>query len=148
MKTPLLSKLVGLLTGKNTAPTALWQPAQRAYPLLATFDPAAEDLFGKQGLYALWHLGVRPQWLRVGMSDDLGATLTALSQASWVSAHENNRGVFAAWAPVTPERGDGRARFLSETLKPAFQGEPAAAERAHDLAVAPVACPLPPGTQS
>lgn len=148
MKKALLSKLVGELRAKvGGAPVHFWQPADKPYPNIAALDPAAEDLFEKSGIYALWHLGVRPQWLRVGVSANLGTTLTALAKESWVIAHGKNRGVYAAWAWAPPEQGMGVVRFLIDKLQPAFQDGAYPDERAVEPAVAPVTCVLPPGTR-
>ena len=141
-----LSHLIRGVRAKTTS-TDFWLPSGRPYPNIAAFDPAAENLVGKSGVYVLWHLGVRPQWLRVGVSANLGATLTVRAQEPWVIAHGNNRGVYIVWALMPLEQSMGMARFLVDKLQPAFQDGDYLDEYVIDPAVAPVPCVLPPGTR-
>jgi hypothetical protein len=143
MKKISLGKLVGGLLGAKDAPGP-WRPHDVPYPRLLEVD--AESLKGRQGVYAVWHLGVRPQWLRVGAADDLGAALGGLAHAAWIVRHQDNAGVYVAWADVPPEQQGGVVRFLTETLKPAFQHEVYAGDRAADPAATVIAFTLPPGT--
>jgi len=147
MKRTSLTKLVaGVLGTAKEVPPALWLPTPEPYPRLMTFDSSA--LTGKGGLYAIWHLGVRPQWLRVGLADDLALTFAALAQASWVMKHEGNAGIYLAWAFPAPAQAMGMARYLHETLKPSFQSEPFSFDRTLEPATVALPCPLPPGTQT
>jgi hypothetical protein len=142
MKKVSLGKLVGSIL-KAAPPAQLWQPDGKPYPRLLAFNP--EGVKGRQGVYAVWHLGVRPQWLRVGATADLGESFTALKEAPWIVLHENNAGVFAAWTFAPPAEAAGMARFLAEKLTPAFQAERCTGDLPLD--VAPIAAPLPPGTR-
>lgn len=142
MKKISFGRLVGGIP-KTAPPVQLWQPDGKPYPRLLDFN--ADGLKGRQGLYAVWHLGVRPQWLRVGATADLGGSLASLKAAPWIVLHENNAGVFAAWAFVPPAEAAGMARFLAEKLTPAFQMESCMNDL--PLTLTPVAVPLPPGTQ-
>ena len=149
MKKVSFSKLVsGLLAGKDSAPPQMWRPVDRPYPRLMGLNPAAFGLAGRDGIYAVWHLGVRPQWLRIGAATDLGAVLAQLAETPWIKAHKDNQGVFVAWAHPPPNQSGALVRYLAEILSPAFQGEPFPGDRAFDPAVPSLACPLPPGTQS
>ena len=143
MKRTSFKKLIGGILGGSPQP--LWHPAGQPYPRLLGLDVGA--VTGRAGLYAIWHMGVRPQWLRVGAAADLGATMTALMQTPWVVTHESNAGIFVAWAFPPATEAPGMARYLAETLKPAFQSEPISSERTLDMSVASLPCPLPPGTR-
>jgi len=145
-KTSFTKLMSGLLTEKD--PPNMWRPGEGLYPRLAEVGSAAE-VAGREGLYALWHLGVRPQWLRVGAAKDLGRAFEELAQAPWVVTHQRNAGIHAAWAFVPPGQHAGMVRFLTETLNPAFQGEGegAAHDSVLDPSAPPIACVLPPGTQ-
>ena len=148
MKKMSFTKLMsGMLAGKDPAPP-MWLPVDRPYPRLMGLHPEPCGLLGREGLYAVWHLGVRPQWLRVGAAANLGAALPQLAQMSWVAAHKDNHGVFVAWAFAPENQIAGLVRYLGETLSPAYQREPFAGDRALDPTVLSIACPLPPGTQS
>jgi hypothetical protein len=144
MKRTSFKKLVTGMWAKE-APVTLWQPPGQLYPRLMGFDPTA--LAGREGLYAIWHLGVRPQWLRVGLVDDLALAFASLACAPWVVLHEGNAGIFLAWAYPPPLQAMGMARYLVETLKPTFQSAPFSFDRALEPAAPPFTCSLPPGTQ-
>lgn len=121
-----------------------WQPVGAPYPRLLGFNATMLD--GRPGLYAIWHLGVRPQWLRVGHAADLGAAVRQLAEASWVKTHETNAGLFLAWAFLPTAQGAGYVRDLVARLKPAFQSAPIFADASLDEGTQRVSCPLPPGT--
>jgi hypothetical protein len=147
MKKISFSRLVGGILAPKETSQQMWRPADGRYPRLMGFDANTAGLAKQSGLYAVWHLGVRPQWLRVGVAPDLAMSFAALAQEAWVVTHEKNAGIFLAWALVPEAQGAGFARFLVETLKPAFQAAPAAGERQWDMSVQAVPCPLPPGTR-
>jgi hypothetical protein len=143
MKKVSLGKLVGGILKAAPAPLLQWQPESKPYPRV--LDMNTEAVKGRGGLYAVWHLGVRPQWLRVGATADLGGSFAMLKTAPWIVLHENNAGVFAAFAFAPPAAAAGMARFLADTLRPVFQMENSVGDLSLD--VAPVAAPLPPGTR-
>lgn len=144
MRLSLAKMAGGMMAGKSGVQ---WQPAGRPYPRLLDFVPGPEGLLGREGIYAIWHLGVRPQWLRVGAALNLGTALHGLTQADWVAAHRDNAGVFLAWASPPQNQCIGMVRYLAETLTPAFQDRSFPGDRTIDLTAAAVVCPLPPGTQ-
>lgn len=140
--------LGGVFGGLEPASAQMWRPLDRPYPRIMEVDIAVEGLVGQPGIYAIWHLGVRPQWLRVGATLNLGVTLSQLAHVRWIVAHKDNNGVFAAWAFRPQEQSAGLVRYLAETLSPAYQGEPIPGDLVLDPDVPSVVCPLPPGTQT
>jgi hypothetical protein len=110
------------------------------YPTL--FEMNASALNGRGGVYLIWHLGVRPQWLCVGQSADLAKSFATLAKAPDIVLFRANGGVFAAWSFMDPERRPGVVRYLSELLKPSLQGSAMAPAN-----VTPIPIALPPGTQ-
>ena len=71
-----LKSLVDKLTGKSDRGS--WQPAAGPYPRLISMDEAAPSVLkNKGGVFALWHRGVRPQWIYIGYTPDLWAALLA-----------------------------------------------------------------------
>jgi len=106
------------------------------------------QLAGREGLYAIWHLGVRPQWLRVGAASDLGGAFFGLRQATWVASHEGNAGIYLAWAFPPSGQALGMAKLLAERLKPTFQSEPFSPDQTLDPTTPAIDCPLPPGTST
>lgn len=146
-KAPLAKRLGKLIAGKPSQPAAIWHPLDRLYPRLLDFDPGAAGLTGKLGVYAIWHLGIRPQWLRVGANQDLGTAFGAFARTAWIQTFHGNAGVFIAWAVPPQNQCAGMAGFLAEKLRPSFQGEAYSGDLALDSSVTPIAYPLPPGTQ-
>lgn len=138
------NKLLGGVFKDKEAP--FWLPANQVYPCLMDIDPEPLGLRGRPGLYAVWHLGVRPQWLRVGAVKDLAETVTALKLATWAVVHRANGGPFLAWALPDPDKAVGHARHLADTLKPAFQTELFPFDIV-DPAAQSLTCILPPGTR-
>ena len=147
MKKVSLSKLVGGLLAKDAVPVNPWHPERKPYPRLLDLNAATEGLNGQRGIYAVWHLGVRPQWLRVGAAASLGAALNGLARQPWVAQHHNNAGVFVAWAFVAPEQCAGTVRYLAEKLKPAFQAEAYDGDLPVDPVATLISIMLPPGTR-
>src|SRR5690349_15904035 len=110
-------KILGLF--KKAPETSIWQPAAQLYPRLA---PEIPGLAKQAGIYALWHLGVRPQWLRVGAVRDLADAFKQMSAHSAVVQHAG-AGVFLAWSSPAPAQTAGIVRFLTIRLAPALQDE-------------------------
>jgi hypothetical protein len=123
-----------------------WLPADQKYPRLLSLDPALPG--AKEGIYAVWHLGVRPQWLRVGATANLGASLSSLAKMPWIIGHDGNAGIFVAWAYPLKDQQVAIVRFLAETLKPAYQDHNFAPDVTFDPKIVPRPFPLPPGTRS
>lgn len=131
---------------KGKPPADAWHPGEGAYPPLFDLGAHAGALKAKSGVYALWHLGVRPQWLRVGAAGDLAACLMAAAEALKESPFRGNAGIYAAWVFLAPARCPGIVTHLRARLKPALQDMTLAGEAAWSGAPAPVVFPLPPGT--
>ena len=144
MKKVSLSKLVGGLLAKEAGP---WRPVGKPYPRLVDFNAGAEGLTGQPGIYAVWHLGVRPQWLRVGAASHLGIALSGLAAQPWIAQHHDNAGVFVAWACVATEQCSGMVRYLAANLRPAFQAEAYDGDLPVDPAATLISIMLPPGTR-
>ena len=123
-----------------------WHPANAAYPSLFDLAGHAAALEGKGGIYALWHSGVRPQWLRIGAGTDLRKGLAALSAVSQVAGYRGNGGLFVAWAFLDAARLQGIVLHLRLRLEPALQYLVIPGETALDPAAIPAVFPLPPGT--
>jgi len=147
MKKNSLMKLASGLLGSKE-PLLAWQPAERAYPRLVGLDLAVHGVRSQAGIYVVWHLGVRPRWLRAGVSNNLGTTFEVLAHARWIQLHQDNAGVFVAWAFPPQHASMGMVRFLTEKLQPAFQNEVLPDDISIGADVVPVTCPLPPGTRT
>ena len=116
---------------KKDDPPSPWRPAG-PYPALFS-DVVVEE---GPGVFALWHLGVRPQWVYIGGATDLSAAIEAARQDPDLLAYDQNGGVFMAWASADPVTQPGAVLFLRSRLLPAIEQSPLDA-----------LCPIPEGTQ-
>lgn len=121
-----------------------WQPRGAPYPRLLAADLPPKALQGKSGVYAIWHMGVRPQWLRVRATSDLSAAIVQTRSLAPILAYQPNGGLYLAWMAAPSDRAAGLAATLIGALRPVLQ-DPAFAA---DLTVSakPLRCQPPPGT--
>ncbi len=142
----ILKRMTGVVTpGRGTSPPVAWQPDGGRYPRLLSFDP--RPLAGRSGLYLLWHLGVRPQWLRAGFAKDLGAAAAHLSKTPEIAAFIPHDGPFLTWAFCAADAAPGLVNFLGSRLNPVLQDLVLVCDMIVDPAATPVACALPSGTK-
>lgn len=142
----VFKRIAGALTPERAATLKItWQPDAMRYPRLLSLD--SQTLAGRSGLYVLWHLGVRPQWLKVGFAKDLGAAAAHLSKTPEIAAFIPHDGPFLSWAFCAPEAAPGLVNFLTSRLNPVLQGLVLVCDVSVDPVAAPVTCPLPPGTK-
>lgn len=124
-----------------------WQPRDAPYPRLLAADVPMAALQGQSGVYAIWHLGVRPQWLRVRAAQDLASAIAAAKSHAPILTFQPNGGLYVSWMLAAAERAPGLAATLIGQLRPVAQ-EPALGG---DLPAAgppkPLACQPPPGTE-
>jgi hypothetical protein len=123
-----------------------WRPLGAPYPLLLNFDPVAVGILASPGLIAIWHLGVRPQWLKVAAASNLQAAIRSAEQTQSIVSYRPNGGVYLAWAPYQTVSIVGVTRFLIERLKPTLQAARIVGELDIPPDTKPVSFPLPPGT--
>lgn len=143
-----ISGWVKELTGAAKGPEApLWQPASELYPRLIDFDAAAMDLIAVSGMAIVWHLGIRPQWLRVIASCDLAASVAAAKVAPAILGFQPNGGLYVAWARAPVPRATGLAAHLVAIVRPMFVGPLFPGEVAVSRDTPPIDCPLPPGSE-
>jgi hypothetical protein len=116
----LSEKLADTLAGKPER--GLWQPASGAFPRLMLLD--AEVLKDRGGLFALWHRGVRPQWIYIGCATDLASAIKASQCDPDVALYDLNDGVYVAWAQCKPEERIGAVVHLRQLLSPAITRSP------------------------
>jgi len=119
----LVSKLSGKLADTFSAKSdrGPWQPSQGDFPRLMVFGPEELDaLKGAGGLVALWHRGIRPQWIYVGHTEDLAATIGEAQSDPDVGLYDLNDGVYVTWANCPQEDRAGAVLYLKKTLSPAI----------------------------
>lgn len=127
------------------APAAAgWQPIGLPYPRLSEIDFVVAGLTGASGLYAIWHLGVRPQWLKLAATQDLGRAMIAARADPVIGGFQSNGGLYVAWLKEPPGIAVSHEVFLTSELRPLFRHR-----HEFDLAIPQqtpaFACPLPPG---
>lgn len=138
------TRLGGFLSGFATE-VSPWRPRGQPYPALQSFD--LKPVTGQSGLYAIWHLGVRPRWLRFGGAADLGAALTRVRALPEVEAAVAHDGVYLAWTPLPVAEIPAALASLNTMLRPYLYALDVAGEI--KAAARPgAAFPLPPGSQS
>ncbi len=142
----VFKRFAGALAPARDKGTAMvWSPAGGNYPRLMHFD--SRELARQPGLYLLWHLGVRPQWLRAGFSTDLGAAVRLLAATPEIVDFAPNDGPFLSWSFCATEGASGLVNFLTGRLKPVLQHQALACDLPIDPAVPAVPCALPAGTK-
>lgn len=81
-------------------------------------DTIAESLRGEGGVYVIWHGGLKPDWLYVGFSSDLGRQIDPLIDDPRFEDYAARGGVYVTWALVKEEFRHGIVRYLTEALTP------------------------------
>lgn len=81
-------------------------------------EPEEMELENGSAVYVLWHQGVRPQWVYVGHTDDLGRTLQQLRRDDEIVDYDNRGGLFVTWSMIKPEFQPGVVRYLHQVMRP------------------------------
>ena len=81
-------------------------------------DAEKAGLAGIGGIYAIWHGGVRPEWVNIGKSADLAATFRELAGNEDIRNYNVRGGLFVSWALIREEYRNGALRFLNDSMKP------------------------------
>ena len=81
-------------------------------------DSEKAGLSGIGGIYAIWHGGVRPEWVYIGMSNDLAATFRDLAGNEDICNYNVRGGLFVSWALILEDYRGGVLRFLNDSMKP------------------------------
>lgn len=102
-----------------------WRRNERGYfHRLLSLEVESLNLGGVGGVYAIWHRGVRPEWVYVGATTDLGSAILAASHNADITDYEINGGLFVTWTPIVEEYRDGVVNFLRKQLKPVIDEVP------------------------
>lgn len=109
---------------------------------LAEIDVDAAALRGQGGVFVLWHGGIRPRWVNVGATDDLGAALAASAQDTDVRGFEVHGGLFATWCLLPAEDRAGVEAYLRSLMCPILHTAAEPARLWPRRRVVPVLMPL------
>lgn len=100
-------------------PDPHWRRDSRGfYFRLMLLKPDRAGLRGQGGVYVLWHRGVRPEWVHVGGSADIGHSLEAARDTEEVARFEVHGGLYYTWAPIAPDFRAGVVAYLRKVLGP------------------------------
>lgn len=118
--------LFGLFGGKNKKTTpksdiqdVAWSKNTAGkYRRLAFVELAQENVSGMSAVYVLWHGGVKPGWVYVGLADDLAMDLTDARQNRDIMENDMRGGLFVTWASFNPKAAPGVFAFLTDVLQP------------------------------
>jgi len=102
-------------------------------------DAEKAGLAGIGGIYAIWHGGLRPEWVSIGKSDDLAAAFRDLAGNEDIRNYNIRGGLFVSWALIRQDYRDGVLRFLNDSMNPLVPGPDAPGE---DVTPIPVIGPL------
>jgi len=139
-------KIKGLIKKLKGKPSrGSWQPANGPYPRLKELDdyPALKMLKYTGGLYALWHRGVRPQWIYIGYALDLCLALSMAMEDPDIKLYERNDGVFFGWAECPQGIRAAAVKHLRLLCEPAILLSPLDELGAVDPKVSPIEFPPP-----
>ena len=117
-KTPTSKRLpAGLPPGQIFAVN--WAKTERGkFPRLADLDPEESGLTGAEGIYVVWHTGVRPEWVYIGKTKDMAAAMHGLARNEDVMYYDKYGGLYVTWTLIGESYQDGILAFLNTKLKP------------------------------
>jgi len=110
------------------------------FPKFLDLDPEAAGLTGKSGVFAIWHTGVKPEWVYVGSSSDLAADFFKLGDDKGILEYRDRGKLYCSWCFILPEFQPGTVSYLTLALKPVVENPNR--PNVDDVDLIPV---LPPG---
>ena len=85
---------------------------------LIDLDPEETGLSGQGGIYVVWHAGIRPEWVYLGKTKDMGGAMHALARNQDVMRYDLLGGLYVTWVIIDEEYWDGALLFLNQKLNP------------------------------
>jgi len=110
------------------------------FPRFLDLDPEAAGLKNSQGVFAIWHTGLRPAWVYIGWSTDLAQDFFRLGDDPRILEHRNKGNLYCSWSPIRKEFHKGVCAYLTTVLRPIVENPEVPDARYVELV--PV---LPPG---
>lgn len=110
------------------------------FPKFLDLDPEAAGLKGVTGVFAIWHTGVKPEWVYVGESADLAKSFFELGEDKEILQYQNRGSLYCSWCFILPKFQPGAVCYLTLALKPVVEN-PNCPNR-ENVELVPV---LPPG---
>lgn len=134
-----LLKLLGMGPEKK-APPAVQEPVDPKWARtrsghfhrLLSIGLDLKPLTGVGGVYVVWHQGVKPAWVHVGVSPDLARSLGEARDDPEMLSYEMRGGLYVTWSTIVPECRAGVAAYLRKAMAPlvtrSLRGDEPAAE--------------------
>ncbi|SCA56405.1 conserved hypothetical protein [Candidatus Terasakiella magnetica] len=85
---------------------------------LPFLELAKENVSGVSAVYVIWHGGMKPGWVYVGLADDLAMDITDAKQSSEIMEHDMRGGAFITWQTFPKNLAPGVFAFLTDVLQP------------------------------
>lgn len=85
---------------------------------LPFIELAKENISGVQAIFVLWHGGVKPGWVYVGLGDDLAMDLTDARQNAAIMEYDMRGGLYVTWQVFPKNLAPGVFAFLTDVLQP------------------------------
>lgn len=92
------------------------------YFRLSRLDPSERAFKGVPAVFVVWHSGVRPQWVYVGGTTNLAASLEKVLGNDEIMQYEVNGGLFITWSAVRDKMQPGVIGYLNSVLDPLVAG--------------------------
>jgi hypothetical protein len=110
------------------------------FPKFLDLDPEAAGLKGKAGVFAIWHTGIKPEWVYVGATNDLAARFFELGDDKAILQYRERGNLYCSWCFILPAYQAGSVLYLTMALRPVVDNPDCPKRDSVDLI--PV---LPPG---
>ena len=92
------------------------------YHRLIHLYPTDGGLRGASAVFVIWHSGVRPQWVYVGSTTNLAASLESVLGNDDIMQYEANGGLFVTWFEIRKGLQRGVIHYLNSVLEPLVAG--------------------------
>ena len=112
-----------------------------AFYQLVELDPDEAKISGVGGVYVVWHGGIRPQWVFVGETPNLGRAIDTVADDAEITQYKINGGLFVSWALVKEDFRRGVVLYLTRHLKPLIVNPRAPTEESEHTKPIPVLVP-------
>ncbi len=113
---------------------------QGKFRRLSFVELSKENVSGVSAIYVLWHGGVKPGWVYVGITDDLAMDITDAKQNRDIMEYDMRGGLYITWQTFPTSMAPGVFAFLNDVLQPEIRNP-----EAEMYANKPQVKVLPPG---
>jgi hypothetical protein len=111
-------------------------PKNKFYNFL-NLEPEELGLKRVSGVYVIWHGGLRPEWIYIGLTDDLAATFEDIRLNDEVMEFQEHGSLFVTWSEIRREYQAGVVKYLYKILKPIVANPESPDEDVPPIAVYP-----------